>query len=190
MARQFRLLIASALALAHPAFGQTPEAQKPETPVPASSAEATGTKPEPGNVRPKRALSPDFDNVRKAIDALTPEQHKRFQENFKRWNDLPPGDKKLLREREEFRKSKMATDLDAAIRATGLDFTKEQREQFVNRYTEERRKLEQQIQKEFDERRKQRVKELLEKLKSEFTADRDKPSTPGALNVPLTPPGN
>src|SRR5882757_8891612 len=52
--------------------------------------------------------SPEFENVRKALDALTPEQRKRFQENFWRWANLPPDEKKALRDREELRKKFMA----------------------------------------------------------------------------------
>ena len=62
--------------------------------------------PTPGNPDKKRRKnqeptpapsSPEFENVRKALDALTPEQRKRFQENFVRWSNLSSEEKKALR---------------------------------------------------------------------------------------------
>ena len=63
--------------------------------------------------------SPEFENVRKALDALTPEQRKRFQENFWRWANLPPEEKKALRDREEVRKKFMEQEVQAAIQEAG-----------------------------------------------------------------------
>ena len=116
------------------------------------------------------AMSPEFENVRKALDALTPEQRKRFQENFVRWSNMPPEAKKALRDRDEFRRKKMAEDIEAALRESGLELNKERREQFAKRYTQERRKIEEQLRRETDEKRRPLVKEIVAKLKTEFSA--------------------
>ena len=40
-------------------------------------------------------MSPEFQNARRALEALSPEQRQRFIENFKRWSNLPPEEKRL-----------------------------------------------------------------------------------------------
>src|SRR4051812_42468360 len=113
MARSFRTLILGSVlcswvaTLAVPAFAEpaTPDPQKKrrkdEAPTPAPA-------------------SPEFDNVRKALDALTPEQRKRFQENFWRWANLSPEEKKSLRDREEVRKKVIDQEVEAAVQEAGL----------------------------------------------------------------------
>ncbi len=110
-----------------------------------------------------------FQNVRRALEALTPEQRKRFQENFQRWSNFSPEDKKALSDRESFRHRKMAEDIEQAIKSTNLELAPEQRALFVKRYTEERHQIEEQIRKDSDEKRQPLLAEMLAKLKSEFT---------------------
>ncbi len=114
--------------------------------------------------------SPEFENVRKALDALTPEQRKRFQENFVRWSNLSPEEKKALRDREEVRKKFMDQELQVALQETGLQLDGERRQQFTRRYAQERRKIEEQLRKETMEKRKPLLKEMLARLKEEFAA--------------------
>lgn len=113
--------------------------------------------------------SPEFDNVRRALDALTPEQRKRFQENVMRWSNLPPEEKKALRDREEVRKKIMQQEVDAAIQTSGLQLEGDRRTEFVKRYGQERRKIEEQLRKETNEKRKPLVREMLGRLKAEFS---------------------
>src|SRR4051812_29260972 len=56
--------------------------------------------------------SPEFENVRKAIEALTPEQRKRFQENFARWATLSPEEKRALRDQNELRRKRIKDEVD------------------------------------------------------------------------------
>ena len=114
--------------------------------------------------------SPEMENVRKAIDALTPEQRQRFSENLMRWSQLPPEEKKSLRDREEVRKKFMTQELDTAIAESGLQLDGDRREQFMKRYGEERRKIEEQLRKEMGEKRKPLLIELIARLKAEFSA--------------------
>ena len=108
-------------------------------------------------------------NVRRALEALTPEQRKRFQENFQRWSNFSPEDKKALSDRESFRHRKMAEDIDQAIKSTSLELDPEQRALFAKRYSEERHQIEEQIRKDSDEKRQPLLAEMLAKLKVEFT---------------------
>ena len=124
--------------------------------------------------------SPELENVRKAIEALTPEQRKRFQDNFWRWANLPPEEKKALRDRDEIRRKFMRDEVEAALKESGLLLEGDRKAEFIKRYGEERRKIEEQLREEMATKRKPLVRELLGKLKAEFSAP---PSAP----APATP---
>ena len=106
------------------------------------------------------ANGPAFENVRKALEALTPEQRKRFQENLVRWANLSPEEKKALRDKEEVRKKLVEQETDAAIQESGLQLEGERRELFIKRYGEGRRVIEEQLRKEMNEKRKPLVRDL------------------------------
>ena len=153
MARSVHQLIALAAsaALAAGALAETPEPKekkrrKPFDPTP----------------------SPELENVRKAIGALTPEQRKRFTENFRHWANLSPDEKRALRDREEIQKKYMQQEVQAVLQESGLALEGPRHQQFVQRYAEERRKIEEQLRKETQEKRKPLVRDLVEKLKAEF----------------------
>ncbi len=113
--------------------------------------------------------SPEFQNARRAIEALTPEQRKRFQENFVRWMNLSPDEKKILREREDFRRQRVAEEVDRALKTSGLNLDPARRELFAKRYAEERRKIEEQLHKDLEEKRRPLVQALVARLKDEFS---------------------
>lgn len=135
-----------------------------------------------------------FHNVRKAIEALTPEQRKRFQENFQRWSNLSPEEKKALSDRDAFRRRKIAEDIDAALKEAGLDLDPTRRELFAKRYAEERHRIEDQLRKDMDEKRRPLLKEVIAKLKAEFATGTEAAGSPdrqpdaGAPPAPVTPP--
>ena len=106
--------------------------------------------------------------MRKAIDALTPEQRRRFQENLQRWGNLSPEEKKALSDRDTFRRKKIAEDIDAALKEAGLTLDGERRELFAKRYGEERHRIEEHLRKDMDEKRRPLVKEVIARLKAEF----------------------
>jgi hypothetical protein len=172
---------AAGAALISPALAQTTSG--PATP----SAPATppATPEEPPKKAPKLARAVDnpvFDDVKKALNALTPAQRKRFQENFIRWSNLPPEEKKALRDKEELRRALVAQEVDAAIKESGLELDSERREQFARRYSEERRKIEEQLRKEAAEKRRPMVHEMVARLKQEFAAP------PAQTQVPAIAP--
>ncbi|EDY17688.1 hypothetical protein CfE428DRAFT_4727 [Chthoniobacter flavus Ellin428] len=120
---------------------------------------------------------PAYENVRKALEALTPEQRKKFQENMIRWMNLSPEEKKALRDREEVRKKFMEQEINAAIQESGLQLEGERREMFAKRYTEGRRTIEEQLRKEMNEKRKPLVHELVSHLRNEFASESVAPTT-------------
>ena len=161
MARQLRALILAGLGCAGTVIAQ--DSPRPEKPAePASPAPRR-----PGSGPPGR----EFGNVRRALEALTPEQRQHFVENLKRWSNLPPEEKKALADRDGFRRKKMAEEIDAAITDTGLPLQGDRRALFAKRYAEERRKLEEQLRKELEEKRRPLLQELVGRLKVEFSAE-------------------
>jgi hypothetical protein len=132
-----------------------------------------GKRPWFGGGRPGEGGGPNaaaFENVRKAVEALSPEQRKRFAENMLRWSNLPPEEKKALRDREEMRKKIVEDETNAAIQESGLQLNPERREEFIKRYMEGRRQIEEQLRAEMMEKRKPLVHELVNRLKTEFAA--------------------
>ena len=162
MARKPCALIFATLAVATPAFGAEgpPAANQPGSP--------------PGLRRPGQGpMSPEFGNVRRALEALTPEQRQRFIENFKRWSNLPPEEKKALADREGMRRKKIAEEIDRAIDESGLTLDGERRALFAKRYGEERRRVEEHLHKELEEKRQALVRDIMARLKVEFSVQAD-----------------
>jgi hypothetical protein len=128
---------------------------------------------------------PAYENVRKALEALTPEQRKKFQENMIRWMNLSPEEKKALRDREEVRKKFMEQEINTAVQESGLQLEGERREMFAKRYSEGRRAIEEQLRKEMSEKRKPLVHELVSRLRTEFSTESVAPSnaTPATIQT-------
>jgi Spy/CpxP family protein refolding chaperone len=154
MAGVQRLLILATVALVALAPAWSQETEDP-----------AGPKKKQGKSGPN---SPEMENVRKAIEALSPEQRKRFQENFAKWANLSPEEKRALRDRDEMRRKRMVQDIERAIQTAGLQLDDAQRGQFAKRYTEERRKLEEQLRKEMEEKRQPGIADIVTRLKQEF----------------------
>ena len=165
MARKFTALIFAALALAAPLATAQQPAPVAEN-LPQKKSDETDAGP-----RRRGPLSPEFRDVRRALEALTPEQRQRFVENFKRWASLPPEQRIALADRETLHRRRMAEDVDAAIKESGLVLEGERRALFEKRYGEERRKIEEGIRREVEEKRKPLVKDMIARLKQEFTSD-------------------
>ena len=123
----------------------------------------------PGGPRPGDN-TPEMQNVRRALEALPPEQRKRFAENLARWSNLSPEQKKVLGDHEEMRKKFMEEEIAVAVKETGLVLEGERREQFVRRFGEERRKIEEQLRSEMMEKRKPLVRDLIQRMKAEFSS--------------------
>jgi hypothetical protein len=175
------IITAVAAATLATAFAQT---ATPEPPGPRKGPGWTGGRQGegPGN-------GAAFENVRKALESLTPEQRKRFQENFLRWANLSPEEKKALREREEVRKKMMEQETEAALQESALQLDGERREQFIKRYTEGRRIIEEQLRKEMNEKRKPMVHELISRLRNEFASESPSAS-PSQQQIQTSSPGS
>lgn len=164
MAHPFRRLIPAAVALVGlVGIGCVGNVRAGENAAAAGSEQRRGPGPFAGD------RSPEMENVRKAVEALSPEQKKRFGENLMRWSNLSPEEKNALRAREAVRQKYIEQEVAAALAATGLQLEGERRAQFVRRFAEERRKIEEQLRHEMMERRKPMVREMVGRLKAEFS---------------------
>jgi Spy/CpxP family protein refolding chaperone len=168
MAHCFRRLIAVAALASALAFLPAATLSAGENAAPAGPGQRPWQQRPPMKPPLGADHSPEMQNVRRALEGLTPEQRKRFGENLMRWSNLSPEEKKALREGEALRQKYIEQEINMAINASGLRLEGQRREQFVKRFTEERRKIEEQLRHEMMEKRKPLVRELVDRLKVEF----------------------
>lgn len=100
----------------------------------------------------------------KTIRELGPEEKKRLSENLKQWTSLTADQKQALRHREGLI-HKQANEEAASVEK---ELPEDRREAFRKHYLESRKELEAQLRSEFDQRRKNALKGLLEKVKREY----------------------
>jgi hypothetical protein len=80
--------------------------------------------------------------------------------------NLPPDKRQMLLGMDEERRNKAREEIDRAIQEIGLQLDEEGKKAFVMRYFEERRQIEETLRKESDEKRRQLVREMRERLKT------------------------
>ena len=99
------------------------------------------------------------------MQQLAPEERETFKHNLEMWHNLPPDERVALR---NLAHARARVEIDKAIQDSGLHLDPDQREMFALRYTQERRKLERELQRQVNAERAQRMPEILARLKSEF----------------------
>jgi hypothetical protein len=162
MARFFAALIS--LLVAAGAFADTP------TPQPQPSA------------TPQPATSSRIEEIQKSIEQLSPEQQEKVLQNLHRWQALSPEERDYIRQQEHLRKLKQEEAATEAYQKSGLHLTEAQRIQFRKRYVEERRKLEEEVAKESQQRRTAGNTTIIEQLKKEFSIPKPSPTPSVALH--------
>src|ERR1700693_4439559 len=110
-----------------------------------------------------------FEVLRKAFEQLSAEQQERILQNFHRWQDLSQDEKEVLRQRERVQRQKLEASLNEAYQKSGLQLNDEQRAQFRKSYLQERRRLEEQIVHDEQEKRQVGNSAIIEMLKKEFS---------------------
>ena len=115
--------------------------------------------------------------MRSRVHQLSPEERQTFKKNAERWLQMNQEQRNVLRAREKVRQQQMKSEADAALRDSGLRVDPNARNQFESRYVQERRRIERQLRQEAEAKRQQQLKELNERLKSEFQPS---PSSPGS----------
>jgi hypothetical protein len=111
---------------------------------------------------------PNLNNPRDRWIAMPPEDRQIFRRNAERWMQMAPDERKVLREREKVYRDRVKLEADAALRDSGLRLEGEKRDQFEQRYLQERRRIEHAIRQETEAKRKEQLPALRERLKKEF----------------------
>jgi len=188
-----RLVLAlTALLAAQAAFAQEPTPTPTPLPPldgdrPKPSAEGT---PRPDGDRPKKnrdkgdwgprdgdkrpPLPPPgdesmFQKFRQRLEQMSPEERQKFKDNWRRWKEMGDDERREWQKRAMEEHDKLKQNVDEALGKLGLKLDEDQREVFALRYRQERRKLEQSLCKEMDEKRKAGVEDILQRLKTEFS---------------------
>jgi hypothetical protein len=116
---------------------------------------------------------------------MSPEDRMRLQSNAERWLRLPPEEQRVLREREMMRRQRIQREADAALKQSGLQLEAEKREAYQRRYLQERRRVEQQLRQDMEDRRQRELAPVLERLNREFQEPQKSGATsPAASTAP------
>ena len=135
---------------------------------------------------PKPAVTPtppnpdEWTDVRRVFEQLSTDQQKKFLENLDQWKNMPAEERDLIRDRELLRREKIAQEIQASIINSGLHLNDDQREVYALRYTQERRKIEESIHQEIEQKRQSMVGEMQARLKVEFSTN----PIPGTVKAP------
>jgi TRAP-type C4-dicarboxylate transport system substrate-binding protein len=128
-----------------------------------------------------------MNNPRDRWIAMPPEDRQIFRRNAERWMQMGPEERKVLRERERTYRERVKTEVDTTLRDSGLRLEGEKRDQFEQRYLQERRRIEHALRQETEAKRQEQLPALRERLKKEF--QEPSPSGPStSAPVPSTPP--
>jgi hypothetical protein len=171
-------------------LGQEPPPPPGTGPQPPSAVQPPQAPPKPplpegGQGHPGRhAWSPgparDKDNKDRSnerwMEKLPPEQREQFRNNLEKWQNMAPEMREEVRRQEEQRRDRINKEVGDILKRTGLQLDRDRREVFALRYTQERRKIEEQLRKEMEERRKPMLEDLVGRLKAEFSVALPSPS--------------
>lgn len=124
---------------------------------------------------PLEPLPGDPEKRRKALENMPPDRRERLRKNFEHWKALPEERKKELRARYREHMERMRDEIEATCKDMGLDLDEARKREFAKRYYRERRRIEEMLRKEMDEKRRKLVQELRSRLKGEFGKE-SKPS--------------
>jgi hypothetical protein len=160
MARFFGAL-SLLIAVAASGYGQTPTPTATATPQAATSAKSPTATAQP-------SASVKLEDLRRSIEQLTPDQQQKVLQNLHRWLALSPDERDVLRQRQRVRQQKEEESVTEAYQKSGLRLNEDGRELFRKLYLQERRKLEEQLAKETQEKRQKGDVAIVEKLKKEF----------------------
>ena len=149
-----------------------------QPPVPTDPA----AKPEP----PKRFphyTGPEADAMRERamheLQKLTPEKRAELWRAVWTVMNLPADKRQMLLGMEEERRKMAREEIERTISDNGLQLDEARKKAFVTRYFEERRAIEEALRKESEEKRRQLLGTMREKLKQEFGSAAGTPVSAG-----------
>lgn len=116
-----------------------------------------------GRDRPERPLQNRWRD-------MSPEDRQRFKSNIERWRGMPPEERRELRLREGWRQQRLKREAEEALRQSGLQLEAERQQQYELRYLQERKRIEQALRRELQEKRQRELAPVVEQLKKEFSS--------------------
>ena len=158
-------------------------AQPPSTPERPARPEKEGR---PDHPEPRRHFfpnrGPEGDAMReramRELQKLSPEQRADLWRAVWAVLNLPPEKRQMLLGVDDERRKKAREEMQRSIDENGLQLDDERKKAFFHRYFEERRSIEERIRKESDEKRRQMMREMWERLTAEFGAPPGPPANP------------
>ncbi len=102
--------------------------------------------------------------------------HQKFLQNLHRWQTMSPEEREALRRQQRINQEQREKSANDAYQKSGLHLNEEERQQFRKRYVQERKKLEEQLLKDVQEKRQAGNTAIVEQLKKEFSSDQIPPS--------------
>jgi gas vesicle protein len=127
-----------------------------------------------------------LDDLKKALELLPADQQQRVLANLHKWQSLSQEERDDLRERQRLRKQKQEESIQEAYQQSHLHLNEKQKAQFRDIYIEQRRKLEEQLAKDIQEKRQAGINTIIEQLRKEFAAV-SSPSPSPSSNPHTTP---
>ena len=118
-----------------------------------------------GAVAPERPSRP----ARERWRDLSPEDRQRFRSNAEKWRQMEPEERREWRARQDFRRQRIKREADQALRESGLQLEADKRDLYELRYLQERRRIEQALRQELEEKRRRELAPVVERLKREFS---------------------
>jgi hypothetical protein len=120
------------------------------------------------------------------FENVTPDERQKFKENLERWKKLTPDKRAELRDKEEKRREQMIGEINCAIDQSGLNLDRDHLQLYALRYVQERRRVEEDLRRDMEQRRKALLEQMHDRLTTEFSAysrPTPKPS-PAAVYTP------
>jgi len=115
----------------------------------------------------------------KELQKLTPEKRAELWRAVWTVMNLPADKRQLLLSMDEEHRKMAREEIERAISASGLQLDEERKKAFVRRYFEERRAIEESLRKEAEEKRRQLLSAMRERLKQEFGSAATAPAGAG-----------
>jgi len=97
---------------------------------------------------------------------------------------MSPKERDRMRKRERAHRERLKREAEMALHDAGLRLDQEKRDLFEQRYLQERRKIERELQQEVEAKRHQQLPALNERLKKEF--QQSVPHTPSTTSPPVS----
>ncbi len=104
---------------------------------------------------------------------MSPQERQQLRMNAERWQQMDAEERKAFREQQAWRKMRLKREAEEAMRESGLQLEAERRAIFERRYIEERRRIDEELRRELREKRQRELAPVVEKLKKEFTEQRN-----------------